>query len=212
MLTRVAYNAGTWPALRKCEFLKFHKALMRTYRVALSQDIPRNSSDIPWLSDQQILESLELPSPRCLLLLQRMQLMYRLCRHRPREVLQLLHYCVGTKSSWLDAFVSDVRLLALNVSTLQDLHGTAFADIISGWFAKPHAWQKSVKAALADPILRKQETWEIPTTLALGGCFECSNCNMCFNSLQALRVHQFRKHARLREVRTLITTHYCCCC
>ena len=212
LLSKGTYNCGTWPELLAGQYAKFHGAILGMYRnVAGHFYVPGGVSNL--FSDDDLIFEYNLINPMILLRMARVALFMRVLRKSPPSLLELAS-CTSTFSrSWSNAVSADLMWLdSCNAFGCRYHCGMQFSKWVAAFSISPAAYGRKADKFCMSPFANLSTHW-VHSKVAVA-CFPlvCHLCGRLENSLQQLKLHNFKKHGIKDSIRLQFDTTHCVIC
>lgn len=224
LLSRVLYNAGTWPVLASAEYARLHTSILRptrriaasVERVAVATLPPLDTEELgahTWLSDQQVYSLTDTCAPYVMLVRLRVMLLLRVLVHAPVQLRCLLAAAAQAPRSWMKAIAADLQWLAANTHEFEHWIGLALHERAQDAATHPKATRRRLNLVAANAEYSLKSRWATTAALkAIGESFPCRHCDRIFCTRQALAVHTHRAHGFCSDIRRKVDTHHCVAC
>ena len=191
LMSRMSYNASTWPELQPADMRTLTSNVCRFYRLALHPD------DRVQLSDAALCARLALPSPQAVVARARLLLLPRLVQFGHDLFRALGQALRAVSGSWTQAVLGDMAEVARVSDRCAGLPPPHAAP--EGWLglASDHfaAWSAIIKRVLVSLFpLPEQPRLQVVGVPACCVCY-CGECGREFDQPSRLRQHMARLHA-----------------
>ena len=183
--------------------------------------------------DETLLALYGLPSPAQLVSAERLTLLCRVVANGTQQLKLALSAAFTRKTtsgnscrSWLFAALDELNRLAIKYEPLRQFRNIDFPQIVQIIKKNPKSASRLIRKTLIFDILdpyfsidgsgnnKKKETGNLrdPFLIHVDGHI-CDECNMGFNTIQALAAHAARKHNKRSEIDMFIhgSTCWACC-
>ena len=155
LLSKGLHHAGTWHSLAKGELAKVHTAIMKIYRSLIGANRP----GCEHLTDQQVLDKVDVIAPLTYVMILRISLFIKIVRTAAPPMLLVLSAAFNAKHSWLKTVLATLHKLAEKAELLTELRDKPIMDWIQCIRNQPNLMQRSCIKALLHPELNKADSW-----------------------------------------------------
>ena len=239
LLSRILFNAGTWPLLTSAEHTRIHTAILRHTRSIARSEARRKAEDsdvathLPvepgpgcekvgggwgggdknWLSDQQVYQLTGTCAPFIDLVRLRILLWIRVLASAPMALRVALSAAAPAKRSWIAAVRENITWLANHTAEFEHWKGKPFEEVCADAAARPGRARAGINKVKANPAYSDKLLWATTKShKAIDLRFPCICCGQVFGTKQGLAVHAYKAHGLIRDVRFKIDTHFCVAC
>ena len=227
LLSRVLFNAGTWPTLTAAEYTRLHTCILKPTRsiaasierttaediAAPATSIDEVSGDFAWLSDQQVYELTGTCAPFITLVRLRVLLLLRVQAAAPHNLRCALAAAAPARRSWVRTIGVDLQWLATHTSEFAHWVGLSLVQRVNDAAADPKGTRRRVNLVAANAAYSCKMLWATSAVQkAIDLQFPCRHCDMVFTTRQAVAVHNYRVHGMVRDIRRKVNTHFCVAC
>ena len=207
VLSKGAYNCGTWPLLNTSQYKKFHTAFMNLYRRASGNTY--GSGEM--CDDNEVIQSSSFMCPMTLIRHARLQLFVRIISKAPTFMRNLIHSLAHISGSWAFSLRRDLHWFSsLNSKGCENYDMTAWTQTV---LDDPNGFSSDCRRICRSAYANVHAQWA--TTKAIrefGMSHWCDLCSVAFGSRQQLALHSYKKHGVKNDVRRLVDTTHCPVC
>ena len=214
-LSKLLYNAGTWPRLNEAHIKKLDGARVAAWRVELGwQNVGRDHGDR--VTDRRVWQEVQQCSSHTLVAMARLRLFARVAKHAPTFLTGLIQNATGMEDSLAACVRADLHDLwhhHLQKERSPLLGTQSPAENPDQWLALAKHNGNRWKNAVNDLAMEKRTPPPaLDERVELSEQGVCLDCGACFASWKALQSHRTRKRGFRHHLRGNIDGTVCACC
>ena len=210
LFSKGTFQSATWPSLQSREAVAFHSPIMGVFRdIALGSHKSLNHS----ITDDEILQSLEVLAPLSMLKLVRINFFARVITKVSPRLLKLLYVARSAPRSWLSSVQADLNFLCAHDNRFGEWSSAPMSKWVGLFQNNPARALRAVEATLGSESANSRQAWATTRKLAqLGQAFPCEACGQNFSTKQQLATHIYRQHGVKHPARYLVDGTSCPIC
>ena len=205
VFSKFLFGAGSWCKLTKAEESALTSTIMHTWRRTTNSTFKERADKalLP-MSDEQVVQKIELMCPLTLVRLLRINLFIRVACSNNATVKIAIYGARKSQKSWLQAVKQDFEWLhtVARQNNSKELEGlNSLPAFVRDVRRRPVFWKKTAKQLCSSPAANVMACNKEDLGADIGPVFSCHACSFVSSSSQQVALHCFTKHGMIKPAR-----------